>query len=393
MPKAGSVGRRIRTGLRILDERLGGGFPKPSTVLLLSEIPAEKRLFAEHFVITGLRSGETCLYVDFFRAPQLARREFSRFGRYPDDRLTIVDATSTQLLLPSEERYAIHDIGDLDHIMDTIERALNDKRPSRAIVDSMDFLTDRFEKEKVMKRWRQLIEVAKSAGSLVCFLFMNWTYKEIDMLRIAKMSDYILEFQMIAKDVASPNSFRIRETRKNGMCTAWINYTFKDFVGLTLSFPRILITGPPRAGKSSVVRALSRTAVSLDRLGATVAFDYANVELLGFETEILSAPGNQRFEPIFRVFAREVSGVMLVVDATRPKDFERARKMLDLVGPDLPCVVLANKSDLRGALPPDAVRKALRLPAEVPVFATVAKQGVMVREALLALAQTIVGVR
>ena len=391
VPDAAAVVERVRTGLQVLDDRLHGGFPRPSTPLFFSEVPAEKRVFAEHFAITGLRAGETVLYVDFYRAPQLARRDFSRFGQFPEDRLAFVDATSTQLLLPSAERYAIRDIGDLDHIMDTIEKALLQNRPTRVIIDSMEFLTDRFEKTRVLERWRRLIEVGKSVGSVVAFLFINWTYKEVDVLQIAGMSDYVLEFQCTQKGGILRNAMRIRETRQDGLWTSWIPYAFKDFVGLTIYFPRILVTGPFNAGKSSVVRALSRTSVSVDRLGTTIAFDYGNVDLLGLEAEIFGTPGQERFEFVFKIFAREVSGVMLVVDATRPEDFDRATQMIDLVGPGLPYVVLANKSDLPGALTPEAVRAAMKLPPHVPVIATSATSGAGVREALTELAQAIVG--
>ncbi len=30
---------RVKTGIQILDERLGGGFPRPSTLLLFSDKP------------------------------------------------------------------------------------------------------------------------------------------------------------------------------------------------------------------------------------------------------------------------------------------------------------------------------------------------------------------
>jgi len=390
VPHAEAAEARVRTGMTTLDDRLGGGFPRPSTLLLISNVPAEKRVFAAQFMITGLRSGETCLYVDFFRAPQLARREFSKFGEYPTERLVFVDATSTQLLVPSVEPYAVRNIGDFDHIMDTIERALLETRPSRAIVDSMEFLTDRFEKDLVMNRWHRLIDVAKSTGTLLCFLFINWTYEDLEIPRILEMSDYVLEFRTTEDGGTLRSSLRIRATRNSGFKTAWIPYTFKDFVGVTISFPRILITGPPGAGKSTVLRALSRSGVTISRLGKAVTFDYGNVELLGLEAEILGTRGHARLESIFRTFAQEVNGVLLVVDATRPRQFGAASRVLDLLSHNVPYVVLANKSDLPGAVPPDAVRAAMGLPPTVLVFATVAKKGVMVQEALRALAETVV---
>ena len=382
---------RVSTGVPIIDQRLGGGFARPSTILFFSEIPSEKRLFAEHFVVTGLRKGETALYVDFFRAPQLARREFSSFGSFPEEKLVIVDATSSQLLLPSQERYRITSVDDLDHIVAVIKQALRESRPSRVVVDSMEFLADRFDRTVVMRRWRELIEVAREVGSVMCFLFINWTYGEAEVLEIQGMSDFVIEFQSSMRAGILRNTLRLMENRTNGLRTSWVPYTFKDLVGLTVYFPRILVTGPFNAGKSSVVKALSKTSVSVDRLGTTVAFDYGNVEVMGLEAEVFGTPGQERFDFIFQIFAREVNGVLLVIDSTRPEDFERGRQMLDLVGRNVPVVVLANKADLAGAVSLDDVRRGLQLARDVPVVPTVATEGRGLREALKLLAELIMG--
>jgi len=189
------------------------------------------------------------------------------------------------------------------------------------------------------------------------------------------------------------NTLRIMETREGGLRTSWVPYTFHELVGLTVYFPRVLVTGPFSAGKSTVVRALSKTSVSVDRLGTTVAFDYGNVDLLGLEAELLGTPGQERFEFIFRIFAREVSGLLLVIDSTRPEELPRARQMLDLVGEGIPYVVLANKSDLPGAMTERQIREGMKLPESAPVVFTVATEGTRVRDALKLLAEIIVGVR
>jgi len=394
VPEPGAaVTARVSTGIQIIDDRLGGGFRRPSTLLFFSEIPSEKRLFAEHFVVTGMRAGETCLYVDFFRAPQLARREFAAFGSFPAERLVFVDATSTQLLLPTEEKYKITNIDDLDHIVRVIKDALRQSRPARVVIDSMEFLADRFDRKLVMRYWRELIETAHEVGSAVCFMFINWTYGEAEVQEIQSMCDFIVEFQTTMRGGILRNTLRIMETREGGLRTSWVPYTFHELVGLTVYFPRILVTGPFSAGKSTVVKALSKTSVSVDRLGTTVAFDYGNVDLLGLEAELLGTPGQERFEFIFRIFAREVSGLLLVIDATRPEELPRARQMLDLVGEHVPYVILANKSDLPGAMQEHEIRRGMKLPGSAAVVFTVATEGTGVRDALKILAEMIVGVR
>ncbi|OGS60050.1 MAG: hypothetical protein A3K59_08955 [Euryarchaeota archaeon RBG_19FT_COMBO_69_17] len=388
-----SEASRARTGIPVLDERLKGGFPRPSTLLFFSDKPTEKRLFAEHFAVEGAKAGEGALYVDFYRAPQLARRELGQFGHFAPDQITFVDAISSQLLMPSTEPYRVEDVGDLRGIIETVERAIEERRPSRVIVDSMEFLADRFPKEDVLREWRRLIDVAHRAGSVICFLFINWTYRDRDLQEIRQMSDFVVEFQSSMRGGIVRNTMRISEVGDGGVQTSWIPYTFKDFIGVTVYFPRILVTGPFNAGKSTVVRSLSEKAISIDRMGTTVAFDYGNVNVMGIEAELFGTPGQERFEFIFQIFAREVSGVLLVVDATRTEDFDRAKHMLELVGPRIPYVVLANKSDLPGALDPEAIARRMDLPAGTPVIPTVATASRGVRDALLVLAEMIIGVR
>jgi hypothetical protein len=384
---------RCRTGIALLDERLRGGFPRPSTLLFFSEKPTEKRLFAEHFAVEGARNGETVLYVDFFRAPQLARREFTAFGPFPPERLVFVDAISSQLLLPSDEPYRIADIADLTGILDTIVRAIEESRPARIIVDSMEYLADRFPRDDVLAGWRRLIDAAQAVGSVICFLFINWTFRDAELATVRAMSDFVVEFQTSMRGGIVRNTMRVSEVAESGVKTNWIPYTFKDFIGVTVYFPRILVTGPFNAGKSTVVRSLSTKSVSVDRMGTTVAFDYGNVNVMGIEAEVFGTPGQERFEFIFKIFAREVSGILLVVDATRPEDFPRARAMLDLVGERVPYVVLANKSDLPGALPTAEIAHAMGLADDVPILSTVATEDRGVKDALLILAEMIMGVR
>jgi small GTP-binding protein len=384
---------RVRTGIQVLDERLKGGFPRPSTLLLFSDKPTEKRLFAENFAVQGAIAGETTLYVDFFRSPALARAELSRFGKYPAERLVVVDAISSQLMVQSPEAYRIQDIDNLPGICDVIVRAIQETRPSRIVIDSMEFLADHFPKDAVLDQWKRIIDEAARARSVTCFLFINWTYQERDLSAIRALSDFVVEFQSSMRGGILRNSMRISEMEEGGVRTNWIPYAFKDLVGVTVYFPRIMVTGPFNAGKSTVVRSLCEKSISIDRMGTTVAFDYGNVNITGIEAEIFGTPGQERFEFIFKIFAREVSGVLLVVDASRPEDFERARHMLELIGPRIPYVVLANKSDLPGALGVDEIARKMELPEGTPVVSTVATETKGVRDALLILAEMIIGVR
>lgn len=380
----------VTTGVPALDKGLRGGFECPSAVLLFSEVLAEKRIFAEQFVVTGVRQGETCLYVDFYRAPQFARKEFAKFGEFPQERLVFVDTTSVQTLMRSEEKYVVQDISDLDAIRDLILQAIRETKPSRIVLDSLEFLSDRFERGEVVAFLKDLIDAAKASDAVLGLLFVNWHYDAEGLREILDHSDYLLEFKSGLKGGILLNQLRVMEQGEGGRRTNWVPFDFKELMGLVIYFPRVLVTGPYHAGKSTLVRQLSQTAVSVDRMGTTVAFDYGSVEVSGAEVELLGTPGQARFEFIFRIFAREVNGLLLVVDSTRPEDFPRARRMRQLAGQELPVVVVANKRDLAEALPLEEIREGLELDDRVPVVETVATDGAGVREALERLVEMII---
>jgi signal recognition particle receptor subunit beta len=66
---------------------------------------------------------------------------------------------------------------------------------------------------------------------------------------------------------------------------------------------------------------------------------------------------------------------------------------LELVGPGLPFVVVANKSDLPEALSPQEIRDAIGLGPDVPIVSSIATRGVGLKEAFKMLAQQIIGVK
>ena len=126
-------------------------------------------------------------------------------------------------------------------------------------------------------------------------------------------------------------------------------------------------------------------------MGIMIVFDYGNIEIMGLEAEVFGTPGQERFDFVFQIFAREVNGLLLVIDRTRAEDLPRARQMKELAGKDIPTVVLANKADLPNPLADAEIRTQLGIGPEVPIVSTVATQGQGLTEALQKLASMILG--
>ncbi|MDX1611920.1 MAG: GTP-binding protein, partial [Candidatus Thermoplasmatota archaeon] len=139
--------------------------------------------------------------------------------------------------------------------------------------------------------------------------------------------------------------------------------------GVHVYIPKVVVTGPYNAGKSTFVHTVSDTAVSVDRLGTTVALDHGHVTINGVTADIFGTPGQARFDPILRTVAGQALGVIVLVDATKPDTFPRARELLEkTVVHGIPVIIAANKQDLPGALTPEEVEARLKPPRHVKVI-------------------------
>lgn len=155
---------------------------------------------------------------------------------------------------------------------------------------------------------------------------------------------------------------------------------------------KIVVTGVLKAGKSTTISKIAESAISIDKWRTTVGLDYGYTQVGIYEIHVFGTPGHDRFSFMREILGKGAAGIMLVVDSTRPEFFDKAVEMLDQIGVNAPCVVLANKQDLPGALPPEKVKEELvklGLSPETPVIGTVATRGEGVKEALQKLLEMI----
>ena len=162
--------------------------------------------------------------------------------------------------------------------------------------------------------------------------------------------------------------------------------------GIRGYIPKVLVTGPYHAGKTTLVHTLSTRAVSVQRMGTTVALDFGHVDHKGFSLDLFGTVGQSRFDPILKQLGGEALGAILIVDSTKPEEFPRAKEMMHKAGVyGLPYVVAANKQDLPHALSVEQVRERMNISGEIIVVGTVAMDKTSALRALDALIDKIMG--
>lgn len=368
-------------GLEALDQALEGGLRRPSSLLLYSEVLAEKRTFAEHFVVTGLRGGETCFYLDLYRSPHLARREFAKFGDIPQDLLVVAGVPA-----PSDTKsggtFGVEGVPEPRAILEFVREVVKERRPQRVILDSLDILAEQLPPSSFEEFLQEFLDTTAASGAVTALLFVEWSYHEGEIPALLAQSDYRIEFRSTVREGALIHKLRLRQGGEDGRATRWIPFGFREGHGLVLRFPRVLVAGLPGSGKSAFVHAASQPTGGTKRAEGGVAFDYGHADGPGVEIELLGMPGQERFAFLLPVLTRGTAGLLLVVDSTERKALAEAAELGKLVGTDVPTVVVANKRDLKNPMSVEEIRTGLNLADAVPVMEVVATEGQGVRETL-----------
>jgi KaiC/GvpD/RAD55 family RecA-like ATPase len=148
---------RVKTGIPALDDLLGGGFPKGSTILVSGDSGTGKTIFCMQYLYWGAAKEEPGIMVTFEERPQDLRRECLQFGwdlapLEEEGRLAIVDVTSTRSGAPSRERYvAPRDMG-VEALITTVYQIGREIGASRVGIDSIPALGLMYEDRGELRR-------------------------------------------------------------------------------------------------------------------------------------------------------------------------------------------------------------------------------------------------
>ena len=386
----------VETGIPKLDEFLGGGIPRGKSLVYYSQPGVEGEIFGMQTIYSNLISGGTCVFVVSSTIPDIIRSQFKEFGwdiEQFNDRLFFVDSYNPLIGAPSKEKYVVSTPDDIENFSKIIIDILKELPPSTIVFGSLSTIMDLCGEKATIEAVRTWNKMAMLYDHVIVYNFTAWPYSP-ETLNLIKgdLFNSVISIGGIAERVIFGQYFGILKSD-------WAMETKKSMLfrvlrpgGIKLFIPKILVTGPFDAGKSTFVHALSTRAISVDRLGTTVALDHGHVDYKGFSADIFGTPGQERFDPIIKLISGESMGVFLVVYYTHPVDFVRAKHMLDITKSyGLPYVVIANKQDLPGALTPEEIRERFNLPEDVPVVPAIAKDKIGIFEAFDVLIDKITG--
>jgi signal recognition particle receptor subunit beta len=168
---------------------------------------------------------------------------------------------------------------------------------------------------------------------------------------------------------------------------------------------KIVFFGPAMGGKTTSIRWLFSSLDYADKLtsientvGRTMFCDFGTIPFsLGdswtINAHIWSATGQDFYRSTREVVLVGADGVVFVADSQEhllDENLASWNELMSMIAEEerpLPVVVSLNKQDLPNAVQEDKIRSHLRLPLSVPVFRSVAKNGLNIIEAFQVLFQ------
>jgi len=359
----------ITTGIHVVDDALGG-IRDGSDVCIIMEPGVEGTLFLINTFISALAGGRTCLLVIPHTRMDIFRQEiFSLTGT------DCTEAGGELLVLDGADWDAIE--GDLAYTPGKGARTW--KARVEAIceerkVDAVFVYFNLFEGEFGFDTARSIfsLETVETRPTVV-IEYLNMIGRD-HQEEIIESGDFDVVISVRAGFTYLPflNYFTIEQVSWARSARRSVPFVVEG-ARIIPTISKIVVTGPPNAGKSTFVRSASESGISVDRGGltgqlTTVALDIGHLSCGGFDITLYGTPGQVRFDPIIPQLTRYAMGVIVVLDVTRPDLFPRAKELMDLVHAScLPLVVAANKVDLPYTVTEGQIREMIGIGEQVPI--------------------------
>jgi small GTP-binding protein len=388
MSKAFASTQKTPMGVQIVDNLLDGGVSKGSSLLIRAHPLADPSTMVIQFLYNHLKSGGVGLFFVNNKSPlsvleESAKLDMNLKGFKAQGQLFFIDAYSSLFGLKSDEAYSVDDQNPTS-ISKVVSQSLlecSKKGKVLMIYDSLNTSIDE-SGDRILTEVDAWKRTAVVFDSILCFIYTEWNYPSIISETVTNLYPNIVDLLTLERIIATQV---VTVSKNEGKPVSKKMIPIKRTVTGSIKgyIPKILVTGPFHAGKTTIVHTLSSRAVSVQRLGTTVALDFGHVDHRGFTLDLFGTIGQPRFDPILERLSGEALGAILVVDSTNPKEFPRAKEMMQKAGVyGVPYVVAANKQDLPEALSPEEVRKKMNLPKDITIVGTVGSDLTSVMKAL-----------
>ena len=388
-----------KTHIPKLDDFLGGGIPEGSSILFCAVPGVECEAFGYQILNGVIEDGNKGFIFTNVTEPNNIIYEFSKYGWnleqfLEEEKAFFVDGSSNFIGVPPIGKYSIDEISQIEGVL---LKAIDDIPNGIGVINNLSTLLDYLDEDKIIEIIGKWNEHAREKNTILVYIFTKWDYDSKIIEDIKNSVDSVVSLTSIEERVIIGQGFMVTSASWTKPSKNMVLFFVLQPGGVKIYIPKILVTGPYNAGKSSFVKSISKKSVSVERMAmekfpTTVAMDIGHVDHKGFVADVFGTPGQERFDLMLDVLAKEALGAFILIDSSSPQTFARAKEMINKTQAEaIPKIIVANKQDLPGALSPEKIRVTMKLDKSIPIIPTVVNENIGVEEALDALLKLIYG--
>lgn len=191
---------RVPTGIKGLDELLGGGFPEGRCILLVGSPGAGKTTFALQYLYHGAMRGEAGLYVTLDEHPDLVKKNLQSYnwdidGMEKKGKLLFMDASGLRRAKVREDTLSpkyetsLTEVMDFTDLLRTINKVVEGENILRIALDPVTSLMLRYAEE--MKKRRATIAFFDALADSGCTSVVTSELKTSLMDRRFQLEEFL----------------------------------------------------------------------------------------------------------------------------------------------------------------------------------------------------------
>ncbi|HID18231.1 TPA: AAA family ATPase [Candidatus Bathyarchaeota archaeon] len=364
-----------RLGISLIDDLVFGEIENIGAILILGDGGTGKSILCKQFAYQGLIRGEHCIYVAIDESPDEIIESMKKFNwnleaHLKERRFKILSVAPAEL----------SNINALNLKLAEAFSKTGGTVPARVIIDSLTALCSTVDRPTVIIDFIRLLgRKVKNFGSL-CFYTLNRQGFDTRLIELIKdVSDGVIELKLEEEERHLKHYLRIFKMKGVNHSRKWIPYTIDQYQGLRFYVPRVLLIGPPGAGKTTIARQLTGNKPKPE----------FRVSLGELELEVILSEGGQSITK--HMVSKDISGIIVVADSADPYTLPEAIGLLnDLHNLRIPTILLANKQDLEDAITPQNIRDEFGVSEKIQIIGTTAIRGHGLKEALKSLLKLVI---
>lgn len=239
MPILHSQDERYSSGIKGLDDILGGGFPVNRLYLMQGEPGTGKTTIAFQFLLEGIKRGERCLYISFSES----REELHAVARshgWDISKLEMLELGSIEEQLKPEAQNTIFYPSEVEmnQTMDVLYSEIERIKPHRLVFDSISEM--RMLAESSLRYRRQMLSLKQFFAKQHCTVILldDLTTSPTD-LQVQSIVHGVLHLQKLHPEFGNERRrFNVVKLRGIAFMGGYHDYTIKK--GGAVIFPRMI---------------------------------------------------------------------------------------------------------------------------------------------------------